>query len=60
MAQIKKPIDESTSANSDGQDQQGRDFPPLREKIHSSQKRWDLIQTEIARHQDVLAELADA
>ena len=60
MAQIKRPIEENTPANRDGQDQQGRNFPPLRETIHSSDERWDLIQTEMARHQDVLAELADS
>ncbi len=60
MGRVQAPIEEGALAKSDGQDQQERDFPPLREKIDSPQERWDLIQTEMAGHQDVLAELADS
>ena len=60
MVQVKGPIEEDALTKSDGQDQQEKDFPPLRENIHSSKERWDLIRTEMTRHQDVLAELADS
>ncbi len=60
MAQVKMPTAKSTPTDSAGEDRQKRDFPPLREELDSSKERWDLISTERARHQDVLAELADS
>ncbi len=41
-------------------DPRERDFPPLRERIENSRDRWEIIKTEMARHQDVLADLADS
>ena len=60
MVQVKRPPEESARPKSEGREKERRDFPPLGENVHSSKERWDLIQTEMARHQDVLAELADS
>ncbi len=60
MVQVRKPAGENNRVRDDGRDQQRRDFPPLRENLGSSDDRWILIQEEMARHQDVLAELADS
>lgn len=60
MVQVRKPTGKDAHVQGDGEDRQRRDFPPLREDMDSSKDRWDLIQTEMARHQDVLAELADS
>ena len=60
MVKVKRQIEEGVLEESDSQDHQGRDFPPLRKGNPSSEERWDLIQTEMTRHQDVLAELADS
>ena len=60
MVQVKRPSEQDARAQSDGHDQDGRDFQPLRESMDSSKERWNLIETEMARHQDVLAELADS
>lgn len=60
MVQVKRPSEQDARTKNDGREQQGRDFPPLRGSMESSKERWDLIQAEMARHQDVLAELADS
>jgi hypothetical protein len=60
MTQVKGPIKKDPDVRSDGQSQPGRDFPPLKENLDSSKERWDLIRTEMERHQEILAELADS
>ena len=60
MAQVKEQIEQPTTTSAKGSDQQGSEFPPLRERIDDSEDRWEIISQEMARHQDILAELADS
>ena len=60
MAQIKRPIEENTPANSDGQDQQGRDFLPLRGETPSPQETEAFRNQTFERYHEVLGKLADS
>lgn len=62
MKPVTRQVEKTSAQSGEGQepDPQKKDFPPLRERIENSRERWDLIKTEMARHQDVLADLADS
>ena len=60
MVQVKRPIEEDALAKSDGQDQQERDFSPLREKAPSPEETEAFRDRTFERYHEVLAELADS
>lgn len=60
MVPIGTPTGEDPRSRDDGHNRHRRDFPPLREDVGSSEGRRELIQEEMARHQDVLAERTDS
>ena len=60
MVQIKGQIEEDALAKSDDQDQQGRDFPPLRTEAPSPEETEAFRDRTFERYHEVLAELADS
>jgi hypothetical protein len=60
VAKVKRPIKEEPGVHSDGQDQQARAFPPLRDETPSPEETEAFRNETFDRYHEVLTKLADS
>ncbi len=60
MGRVQGPIEEGAPAKSHGQDQQERDYPPLRAEVPSPEETEAFRNRTFERYHEVLSKLADS
>ncbi len=60
MVQVRKPTGKDAQVRDDGQDQQRREFPPLRSEAPAPEETEAFRNETFERYHEVLSELADS